>query len=67
MTDQVPINLIGSKQSKRSGAKIADINKVEGLKKILDQISSPGSIDSWGHNNASRYFREQWIFLMARK
>ena len=61
MTDQVPINLIGSKQSKRSGAKIADINKVEGLKKILDQdFESWSNFDSWGHNNASR-----WVFSRA--
>lgn len=55
------INTIGCKQSKRSGAKLADINKVDGLKKILDQdFESWSNFDSWGHNNASR-----WVFSRA--
>tara|TARA_Y100001938_G_scaffold104816_1_gene143046 strand:- start:149 stop:529 length:381 start_codon:yes stop_codon:yes gene_type:complete len=55
------INNIGFKQSKRKDARLADINKVQGLTKILDQdFESWSNFDTWGNMVC-----QQWIFTRA--
>ena len=58
---QDKINNIGFKQSKRVDAKLADITKVQGLNKILDQdFESWSDFDSWGNMVC-----QQWVFARA--
>ena len=51
------IRSIGFKQTKRKDARLADINKVQGLKKILDQdFKSWSNFNNWKTNKPAAQF-----------
>ena len=51
------IRSIGFKQTKRKDARLADINKVQGLKKILDQdFESWSNFNNWNNNKPAAQF-----------
>ena len=51
------IRSIGFKQTKRKDARLADINKVQGLKKILDQdFKSWSNFNNWNTNKPAAQF-----------
>ena len=54
---QGQITNIGSKQNYRHDSKVADISKVQGLKKILDQdFESWSNFDNWHTNRRAAQF-----------
>ena len=54
---QGQITNIGSKQKHRHGSRVADISKVQGLKKILDQdFDSWSNFDNWIKNKPAAQF-----------
>ena len=56
MTQEL-VTYIGSKQKHRQGARVADISKVQGLKKLLDQdFESWSNFDNWHTNRPAAQF-----------
>ena len=54
---QGQITNIGSKQNHTPGSRVADISKVQGLKKILDQdFESWSNFDNWHTNRPAAQF-----------
>ncbi len=56
MTQEL-VTYIGIKQKSRQGARVADISKVQGLKKLLDQdFESWSNFDNWHTNRRAAQF-----------